>query len=329
MKLFFSFLRSKWPVFLTFFLFGVVFAVTFFLYNLPLSAVIYPFFLCALLGTGGVLYHYNRTKKRHELLRQIASLSADLMNKLPSSESIEESDYQIILSLLKEQITQTQEKAATRYSDTVEYFTLWAHQIKTPIAAMRLKLQNEDSPLSRQLRNDLNRIELYVEMVLTFLRLESDSTDYVFRECDLDELIRSCAKKFAGEFIDRKLKFDFQPTSLKILTDEKWLSFVLEQLFSNALKYTPQGTISVYAEAPAVLCIQDTGIGIAAEDLPRIFENGFTGFNGRSDRKASGIGLYLCKTVCSNLGHGIEAQSVLNQGTVIKLHLSTKKIEIE
>ncbi len=329
MNLFFSYLRSKWPVFLTFFVFGGVFAVTFFLYGLPLSAVLYPFFLCALLGAGGVIYHYSRTKKRHRLLQQIAARSADLMDDLPGIESVEEGDYQQIICLLREQVFRTQERAATRYSDTIEYFTLWAHQIKTPIAAMRLKLQNEDTHLSRQLRNDLNRIEQYVEMVLTFLRLESDSTDYVFRECDLDELIRSCARKFAGEFIDRKLKFDFQPTALHILTDEKWLGFVLEQLFSNALKYTPQGTVSVYAESPTVLCIRDTGMGIAPEDLPRIFENGFTGFNGRSDRKASGIGLYLCKQICSRLGHGIEAHSTLNRGTVIKLNLSVKKIEIE
>lgn len=211
----------------------------------------------------------------------------------------------------------------------VEYYTVWAHQIKTPIASMRLQLQSEDSDLSRRLAGDLNRIEAYVEMVLTFLRLDSTSTDYVIREIDLDSVIKPAIRKFAGDFISKKLSMDFKPTESKVLSDEKWLSFVIEQVLSNAVKYTKKGGIRIYMDTPGILCIEDTGIGISAEDLPRIFENGYTGFNGREDKRASGIGLYLCKRICDNLGHKIYAESEVGTGTKMILDLSTKKIGIE
>ena len=119
-----------------------------------------------------------------------------------------------------------------------------------------------------------------------------------------------------------------RPSDLKVVTDEKWLLFVIEQVLSNSLKYTKQGSISVFVNDNQELCIKDTGIGIAPEDLPRIFENGYTGCNGRNDKKASGIGLYLCKRICKNLGHEITASSVLGKGTTIKINLNQKKIFI-
>ena len=110
------------------------------------------------------------------------------------------------------------------------------------------------------------------------------------------------------------------------MTDEKWLRFVVEQVLSNALKYTREGSISIYLEAPRTLVIRDTGIGIAPEDLPRIFEKGFTGYNGRSDQKASGLGLYLCRRVCAKLGHTITAESVPDQGTAIRIGLEQQAV---
>ena len=210
-----------------------------------------------------------------------------------------------------------------------DYYTVWAHQIKTPIASMRLTLQNEDSALSRKLTSDLFRIEQYVEMVLTFLRLDAESTDYVFKEYDLDSIVKSAVRKFSSEFIDRKLRLIYEPLNAFVITDEKWLSFVIEQILSNALKYTPSGSITISLVGEKTLRIQDTGIGIDPSDLPRIFENGYTGFNGRTDRKASGIGLYLCRRVCNNLGHTITASSIADVGTAIDIDLTQTKVEME
>ena len=166
-------------------------------------------------------------------------------------------------------------------------------------------------------------------MVLTFLRLDSESTDYVIKEYDLDGIVRQAVKKFSGEFISRKISLVYEPLQATVITDEKWLSFVVEQILSNALKYTPSGSITIRLEPDKKLYISDTGIGIAPEDLPRIFENGYTGYNGRTDKKASGIGLYLCKRICDKLGHGIAAESKLDEGTTIILDLSQRKRELE
>ena len=194
---------------------------------------------------------------------------------------------------------------------------------------MRLTLQNEDTPLSRKLTSDLFQIEQYVEMVLAFMRLDSDSSDYVFKEYDIDAIIKQAVTKFASEFIDRKIRLKYEPIDQTVITDEKWFSFVIEQLLSNALKYTRKGSIKIYMQKPMTLCIEDTGIGIAPEDLPRIFEKGYTGYNGRKDKKASGIGLYLCKRICSNLKIDLYVTSELDQGTTIHINLEQYDLKLK
>ena len=212
----------------------------------------------------------------------------------------------------------------------VEYYTLWAHQIKTPIAAMNLLLREEQGPQTLELRGELQRIEQYVEMVLCYLRLDGDTTDFVLRRYDLDGILRPAVRKFAGQFIRKKIRLDYEPLGAMVLTDEKWLRFVVEQVLSNALKYTPAGgTISVTLEDPLTLCIADMGIGIAPEDLPRVFERGFTGYNGRREQRSSGIGLYLCRRILDRLGHTITIASVPGEGTTVRIGLESRKMRVE
>ena len=307
MKLFLRYLRSHRRMLILLAVFWCLFAVSFLLYHLPLEAVLYPMFLCLGIGLVACGLGFARVKRAHETLRRIETITDAMTELLPTPDTVQDGDYQEILRLLCRRHEQYRQQTCREYTDMVEYYTVWAHQIKTPIASMRLRLQNEDSPLSRRLSADLRRIEQYVEMVLTFLRLNSDSTDYVFREYDLDEIVKTAVKKFSSDFIDRKLSLVYDPLEAKVVTDEKWLSFVIEQVLSNALKYTSRGSITISLVGEKTLRIEDTGIGIAPEDLPRIFENGYTGYNGRQDQKASGIGLYLCKRICQNLGHTITA----------------------
>lgn len=329
MDFFLAYLRQHRRVILLAATCCLIFLITFLLYHLPAAAVLYPSLLCFLLGLTYLFVDFQRARRQHETLSTIRSMTEIIAGELPPAEDIRDDDYlQIIRSLCEEQ-REFQTATNRRYIDMIDYYTIWAHQIKTPIASMRLTLQNEDSALSRKLSSDLLRIEQYVEMVLTFLRLDADSTDYVIRECDLDSIVHQAVKKFAGEFISRKLRLVYEPVHTHVITDEKWLSFVIEQVLSNALKYTPSGSISITLEAPKTLCIRDTGIGIAPEDLPRIFEKGYTGYNGRSHRKASGIGLYLCRRICTNLGHTISAQSEPGEGTLIRIGLSQTHSQYE
>ena len=329
MKRFIKYLASRRRTLVFFFLLGAFLWAAYRLYRLPAGAVLYPFLLAALLGLGFLLLDWRRTLRRCRILKALAETQLLEREELPVPAGPAEEAWQALTLSLYRSREALREKAAGDYGDLMDYYTLWAHQIKTPIAAMRLMLQNADSPEARSLLQELGRIERYVEMVLTYLRLDGDSTDYVIRECDLDDILRPALKKFAGEFIGRKLTLDYAPTGAKVLTDEKWLGFVVEQLLSNALKYTPSGSITVALEEPATLVVRDTGIGIAPEDLPRIFQRGYTGLRGREDKRASGIGLYLCKRICQNLGHTITAESVPGEGTTVRLDLSRRALSVE
>ena len=329
MDLFLKYLKQKLWLFVVGGTFSLIFTVSFFLYHLPVEAVIYPTLLCAFIGLFVLIFDFLRVKDRHKELAQIKSIPDAITATFPADNNIQNEDYREVIRLLCEEHNQYKSETNYKYTDMIDYYTVWAHQIKTPIAAMRLTLQNEDTPLTRKLTNDLYRIEQYVEMVLTFLRLNSDSTDYVFKEYDLDNIVKSAVKKFSSEFIGRKLRLIYDPLNTSVITDEKWLSFVIEQVLSNALKYTPSGSITISLVGEKTLRIEDTGIGIAPSDLPRIFENGYTGFNGRTDKKASGIGLYLCRRVCNNLGHTITANSTVDVGTAIDIDLTKTKLELE
>lgn len=283
-----GYLRQRRRTLLAFFLFGGIFAAAFALYQLPLRAVAYPFVLCAAAGAVLLALDYRRVLRQHRRLELLRQLPEELADALPPADTVKEADYRSLVTLLAESRRAIRTQEEQRYSDMVDYYTMWAHQIKTPIASMRLTLQNEDSDLARSLSGDLMRVEQYVEMVLVFLRL------------------------------------DYQPLDRTVVTDAKWLDFVVEQVLSNALKYTASGSVTIAMDGDD-LCIRDTGMGIAPEDLPRIFDRGFTGLNGRRDTRASGIGLYLCRRICRSLGHTIRASSVPNQGTEIRIGLGQKK----
>ncbi len=257
--------------------------------------------------------------RRHRELKGLLVQIQEKALPLPPPKGLLEADYQALLQALASERAALALEDRNRLQDMTDYYTLWAHQIKTPIAAMGLLLQEEPRP---ELEGELLKIEQYVEMVLGYLRLGSDSTDYVFRNCRLDDLLRQAVRKYARLFILKKISLDFQETGRTVLTDGKWLSFVLEQLLSNAVKYTPPGgLIRVYGDGDT-LVIADNGIGIQPEDLPRVFEKGFTGFNGREDKKSTGIGLYLCRQVLDRLNHGISISSRPGQGTLVRLDLS-------
>ena len=318
--MFWDYLKSRLKVLVLLVVVEGIFVSSYFLFDLPAVTVLYPLVLSSVAILIAGVIDFLIVFNKHGRLKR---------NDLPQASGPLEKDYREIINKLKEEQEYSRQKTTFDFNNMVEYYTVWAHQIKTPIASMRLQIQSVDSDLARRLDGDLNRIEAYVEMVLTFLRLDSDSTDYVIRKIDLDAVIKPAIRKFARDFISKKLTMDFKSTEYKVLSDDKWLSFVIEQVLSNAVKYTKKGGIKVYMDEPGILCIEDTGIGISAEDLPRVFENGYTGFNGREDKRASGIGLYLCKRICDNLGHKIYAESEPGVGTKIRIDMNIKEIGIE
>lgn len=349
------YIRQRKRQFFTFLLFCTIYTVVLALYQLPPAALLYPILLCTVAGAAAMGIDLYRACRRYTVLQQMLQavglnlpreqevsgqelsepegcdweLLQEFLESLEQSEDWECRIYRNMVDRLLEEQRRREDEEQFRYQDTVDYYTTWVHQIKTPIAAMGLILQQEDTECARRLSEQLQRIEQYVEMVLTYLRLGSRETDYVFAQADLDALLRGCIKKYAGQFILKHVALDYQSVNCRVLTDEKWLAFVVEQVLSNALKYTREGRISIYLEAPCTLCIRDTGMGIAPEDLPRIFEKGYTGYNGRSDKKATGLGLYLCRQICDRLKHTITAESVSGEGTVIRIGLGREVLEVE
>lgn len=323
-----AYLRRQWKLLVLLAGIAAVFAAVFSLYDLPVEAVGYAALLCLVLGAALFVLGFRRFRARHRELRRLLERAEEPELPLPPADSLLEEDYQSLLTAVAAHRTRLLARERDKLEDMTDYYTLWAHQIKTPMAAAGLLLQ-EDPPPREALEAELLKIGQYVDMVLGYLRLDSDATDYVFCDTDLDDLLRQVVRKFARLFILKHIALDFRDTGRTVLTDGKWLSFVVEQLLSNALKYTPAGgTVRIYGDGET-LVIADSGIGIREEDLPRIFEKGFTGYNGRTDKKASGIGLYLCRRILRALNHDIEINSAPGAGTVVRIRLQTRQGRLE
>lgn len=322
-----AWLRERWKVGAALAAVLAIYLAVYLLWHLPLEPALYAALLCAAGAAGLGIRDFLRFRARHRALReQLASVGLAL-DRLPEAQGLLERDYQELLRTLLEEKAALAGAADRQYGDMLDYYTLWVHQIKTPIAAMHLLLQ-EDPGNRDELAQELFKIERYADMVLQYLRLAGMSSDLVLERCPLDEVVRQAVKKYAPVFIRRRVALHWTPTGTTVLTDEKWLVFVLEQLLSNALKYTPPGgAVSLYLEPGAVctLAVEDTGIGIRAEDLPRLYEKGFTGLNGRLDKKATGLGLYLVRQVTDKLGHGVTITSQPGKGTVVHLDLARER----
>ncbi len=334
----FSYLHyRRWIIFVLVLCVGI-FAAVFSLYGLPMSAVVYGSAVCAAVLMIFTVIDFRGYRQRLLILKALREEITLTTEHLPAPSNEIEGRYNELIRILSDETRSVRNTLAARTSDMTEYCTMWVHQIKTPIAAMRLTLQgmeDDGSGDTFRLSEDLQRIEQYAEMVLCYARLDSDSTDYVIRRCKLDDVIKRAVRGFSAQFIRKKISLDYTPTDAAVLTDEKWLLFVLEQVISNALKYTKRGTVSICFEENedgGALCVRDTGVGIAPEDIPRIFEKGFTGCNGRADKRASGIGLYLCGRICAALGHEMTASSVLSTrtqsgGTEIRIIFHPEKLD--
>ena len=328
----FSFLKIRKVLIIIFTGIVVVFGILFYLYDIPFDAIIYgcelSFVWCAVC----LFIDFYKYYKRHKLLHINREQFFNDAEQLPEHMDIIEYDYQELAKELYQAKQELISKNRIAKKELLDYYGMWVHQIKTPIAALDILLQNTERMLYQldekemmqkaisvsDMKMELFKIEQYVEMALNYLRVEDISSDLSFKQYAVDDMVRQVIRKYAKIFISKKIKMNFKPTKACIVTDEKWFIFVLEQFISNALKYTKKGQISIYMKEKS-LVIEDTGIGIPAEDLPRIFEKGFTGYNGRENKKSTGIGLYLCKNIMDKLQWNITVDSEVGSGTKIYL----------
>ncbi|MBO5162980.1 MAG: sensor histidine kinase [Ruminococcus sp.] len=328
MRLLFKYIYQFRKAFLFFLIFSLISFGVFELYDTNSEAVIYAFMICAVIGVSVVCIGFLRFRKRCNILKDIYENLPLMAEQLPPPDDITQKMLCDMILKLQNINQSNLTRINSIRQDNTDYFTVWVHQIKTPIAAMQMILQNEETDMCHELNAELFRIEQYAEMALQYIRLDSSTNDLVIRQYRLDSIIKQAVRRYAPLFIRRKIRLEYEPVSAKVVTDEKWLSFVVEQLLSNAVKYTYSGSVTI-TYSDNVLSVSDTGIGISAEDLPRIFEKGYTGMSGRTEKKSTGLGLYLCKTVCGKLGHKIYAESEAGKGTVVHVDLTLEHLDLE
>lgn len=299
--------------------------------------LVYAAVLDAILLLITVLVGFFRYSSKVKALSNALKCPVEEQAQLPEATDDVEILYHWLLENQSIARSESESSAAIRQSQMRDYYSMWVHQIKTPISAMKLLLEVEREELGQLICDDeqsqyllsdnmdsfedeLFRIEEYVSMALQYQRVSSTENDFVLEKVSVDGVIRDTIKKYAKIMIRRHIGINYSGTGQEVYTDGKWLAFMLEQILSNAIKYTPQGFVTIETAEEKdrfFITIKDTGIGIKAEDLPRVFEKGYTGYNGHADKKATGIGLYLCRQMADKLGHTIRMESEIGKGTKV------------
>lgn len=327
-----KYLKESTKVIIRFMIFISIYFLVYFLYDIPKEPALYATLLVVTLGFILFLYDFYKYYKKHLYLKNMDNNIEFELKKLHNTQGLIEKDYEDIISHIYEHNLEVLSKVDNNYSDMVDYYTMWVHQIKTPIAALSMMIQSMDSGDDKWImEQEVFKIQQYVDMVLHYIRLDSLSSDLKLQEYSLSTLVKGVVKKYAVNFIRGKITLNIEEFDNVVITDDKWISFVLEQVISNALKYTNGGCIYIYMDKDRedTLIIEDTGIGISEEDINRVFDKGFTGYNGRMDKKATGIGLYLCREILNRLSHNIYISSSVGEGTKVAIDFSTAKFEIE
>ncbi|WP_127581334.1 sensor histidine kinase [Paenibacillus koleovorans] len=258
----------------------------------------------------------------HRYLRNVHAIK-HMQDEDAEPLSLEAEAYQEAIAALEKEHIRALNSVRAQQNEYYDFILSWFHEIKTPISVLRLMQQTEIDPKS--LEEELSRIEHYVDQALYYAKLDSFNQDYEIRNCTLEQLVKDAVRTHSKTFISKRIRIVLQlDPALVVQSDPKWLQFIIHQLITNSLKYTPdQGEITVATRSTAQekqLVLRDSGIGIEPKDLPRIFNRGFTGSNGRSHMKSTGMGLYLAQALSNKLGHYITATSAVGAFTEMVIH---------
>lgn len=285
-----DFLKSQNHIIGLFFLFALSFFVIFILSEFPLDKLFLGIEITGFLLLIYLSIQYSKYKKEVSFKEKYENL-LDENNKLRSTYINEKNDLE-------------------------EYFLLWTHQIKTPITVANLILNKKSGPDVKKLKEEMFYIEEYTNMAINYIKLTDRATDMDIEKVVLDKVIKTLLKKYSLIFINKRISLDYEDTNVEVIADSKLLSIMIEQILSNALKYTEKGNITIsFDKERNSLSIKDTGIGIRDEDLVKIFDRGYSGFNGRVNHKSSGLGLFLVREISKILKLRVEVKSKLGQGS--------------
>lgn len=326
-KLFLLSVRQQILVFLGM---AFTFAGIFVLGSLPLTLYLYSMELTLFFFLVYLIVQYFLYSKRHKTIMQVGAAQSTRIEDVAAGTDPADKVYLKKIGQLQQDIRNLTNEHAERQADQLDYFTLWLHQIKTPLSAISLLNQSSNSAESKNTSQEILRLEDYTHMALNYVKLEETGSEMDLSDVDLDTVIKKAVKKYSILFIYKGIKLDYQPLGIKVLSDGQWMQTILEQLLSNSLKYTASGTISIYmdSEKEQTLIIEDTGAGIRPEDLPKIFNKGYSGLNGRLHEKSTGLGLFLSRKICKRLGHDLTIESELSKGTRVSINLARQQLAL-
>ncbi|MEK4759869.1 sensor histidine kinase [Viridibacillus sp. FSL E2-0187] len=293
--------------------------------SMPINDLLYLYLISTSFIFLYIFIEYYFIKKHFIALKSSCRDGYLIQEELQTPKTLEQQLFQQILKQVDQQHQQKVTSILNDKKETMDYMTSWFHEIKTPISVSRLIIENEKkNPVLNSIEEEVDTIEGYVEQALYFIRADDFNQDYFIVPVDLGVVIRLIIKQNAKIFIRKKIKLKLEVESTEVLTDQKWLVYILAQILSNALKYTsPQGEVNISTEEDDIerrLIIEDNGIGIDQADIQRVFDKGFTGMNGRSHGNSTGMGLYLAKRLANKLGHSITITSEKNLFTVVTIH---------
>lgn len=276
-----------------------------------------------------LLFEYFSYQRYYTNINNLAkNQKVDIIAGLPQPIT---NEHKLYHTLLQKIYDEQETKIEALYEDKREYLefiTSWVHEVKTPIAVGRLVIENskekQQNKVLISIEEELDKIENYIDQALYYSRLDAFSKDYFINEINLEKLLKEAVKKQAKTFINKNISIELEAQDAAVTTDKKWLTFIVDQILTNSLKYTDSGgKIKVFFEKDKKekrLIIEDNGTGIKPEDLARVFDKGFTGYMGRKDAKSTGLGLYLAKSLARKLGHDITIESVYGEYTRVVLH---------
>ena len=315
-----TYIKNRWLALVVIVLWQAILYVTLAFEGVGIKRMGYPIVLSLAALVVFIGFDLYRTWRKDRILKK-AKENIDITGEnLPEATSIMEEDYQELIEQLLQSKRQEMQQQMHKNNELTEFVTLWTHQVKTPLTALTLAANDMKTPEKAEFVNRLFEIEQYCDIILQYLRIEGEGSDLLLEEYPVKPMVNQAVKYFARSFIGKGLSVQIDvPDGQTLVTDEKWLVFVLKQVLSNALKYTKEGGVTISMPKPNTLCICDTGIGISKADLPRITERGYTGYNGRMDKKATGIGLFLVDTIMKKLSGSVEITSELGKGTKVYL----------
>lgn len=310
-------------------LFGIITIEIFLMtYNVGMFIKIYiPLIIMGLYMISIIIEYFKRKKFYDNLLKMLEELDEKYLitEIIKNPNFLEGKIFKNTLEQIDKSMLENVNKYKYMTEDYKEYIELWIHEIKIPISASKMVIENNKNAITKSIDEELDKVENYIEQALFYARSNTVEKDYYIRKVVLKEIVNESIKKNKSSLIQEKISIDIHDLEIEVNTDNKWIVFILNQIIQNSIKYRKKenSVIEIYAnqgKENVILYIKDNGIGIKQGEITRVFEKGFTGTNGRlSNKKSTGIGLYLCKNLCNKLGIGIELNSVQNEGTKVKL----------